>query len=144
MRYLVVLIFKIVTRLKVLKELLTYFTLCTWSFQLGLCQNAFSYTGISRRGRLSISGTLSSITSFLFDIIAEKYETVVHFSFWEKHYSILQLSYPSHKFQVFSTIAENTKAGVNNLGRPPRKILSFGQYLTWHWVGMRGWVACPD
>ena len=123
MRYLVVLIFKIVTRLKVLKELLTYFALCTWSFQLGLCQNAFSYTGISRRGRLSISGTLSSITSFLFDITAEKYETIVHFSF----HSILQLSYPSHKFQVFNTVAENTKTGVNKLGGPPRKeILSFG------------------
>ena len=49
---------KAFNRLKVLKELLTYFTLCTWSFQLGLCQNAFFYTGISSRGRLSISGTL--------------------------------------------------------------------------------------
>ena len=130
-----VLIFKIVTRLKVLKELLTYFALCTWSFQLGLCQNAFSYTGISRRGRLSISGTLSSITSFLFDIIAEKYETVVHFSF----HSILQLSYPSHKFQVFNTVAENTKAGVNNLGGLPRKeVLSFGQCSTCLALGWGG------
>ena len=72
MRYLVVLIFKIVTRLKVLKELLTYFTLCTWSFQLGLCQNAFFYTRIFPRDASQSQEHYSSIASFLFDINAEK------------------------------------------------------------------------
>ena len=84
MRYLVVLIFKIVTRLKVLKELLTYFTLCTWSFQLGLCQNAFSYTRIFRRDAFQSQEHYSSITSFLLTSLQKK-------------------------------------AGVNSLGRPPRK-----------------------